>query len=251
MILKLLGHAQTISVFSMLGLSLTTAHAQQRQSSTTPSVESFYPTIEAPIERGYVGDTYSFSLGLFFSGISPITTPYTSVIGSESQALRYQIPSSYGIESSFALSSWLELGVGAEYVHYNTKQIVEIGANKRSDSVRYRAFPIVKGLARGIWNLGDGYALVSEAAMGFGKGTVSVSTSDLGTDTLEKSINSFVGHIAAGMALVWNDDYSIHTSFGYAVHTLSQSQFTSDPLDIIQSKNFNGPFAKVLMRYQF
>ena len=212
----------------------------------------FFPSVQAPVERGPVGDSFTFSTGFFFSGIAPGKNPFAEVDSGNASAFRYQVPSSFGVEATFAILRWLEVGASAEYLHFSSSFVSKTTNNTRAETVGFKSFPI-KLLVRGIFNIADGFAFESEVAGGYSTGKASVSSSDQGTaaTTVKNTVKSFAGHAAVGVGFIWDDTYSIHTLVGYGVQTLGNNRYNNAVYDVLQDGNFMGPFGKVLLRYQF
>ena len=207
----------------------------------------FYPTLETPESRPAVGGAHVVSIGISLETLVPSSNPFQS----SGQSFRFQVPSSIGIDASYGLFKNWDLGASVAYENFDSRYQAGNGNGQRLDTVTYRAIPVLKALSRYRKNLSPGMNFETEGAVGYARGRVTVSSTDLGAQELSQDISSFVGHLGVGAGLAWTDEVTAHFLVGYAFHTLGTQHYATTIYDVTQSGSFSGLFLKAQMSYPF
>jgi hypothetical protein len=203
---------------------------------------------EAP--RPSIGGAGVFSIGITLEGLYPSNQAFQGS-GSDGEGFRFQMPTSLGLEATIGIFNGFEVGANAAWTSYESRLQLGASSTPEIQTVRYRALPALKAIARYISNVGRGFALEAEAGLGPSFGQVRVTSSNLSTPVLTNKVSSISAHGAAGFGLAWAEGYSVHLALGYSWLGLGTNHYDESGFDIRQGSGFNGLFFKSQLRYEF
>jgi len=237
---------QTAFVFGIF-IFACTALAVRPVTAASPSAGRFFTPVEIFEPRTPISFAGSFSMGFSLDSAVPFSQPFNKSVGAQVSPFRFQVPTAIKLDVSYGFSPSWELGLSAGYMAYESRFQSSVN---QIETVNFRSLPIVEVMARYYVNVEQGIAGEFEAGLGYGVGRVTVSSTDSGSiPTQSETLNSISGHLAAGVALGWAENYSAHFLAGFSVFTLNSKVYTD--AEVTQSGSLRGLYLKGGLRYQF
>jgi len=208
---------------------------------------TFLPSSEAPHVTTHLSRPQEFSVGLSFSSIIPLSTPYSSKISGTAKDVRFQMPTAFSIEAGFQILDPLEIALSAGYQSYESRVDIPAGANSIAfQTVKLKSFPIM-AIARYRFGDSEGWAPEAEAGLGLSFATLNVKSTNLASTETNTTMRSLTGYGAFGAGFSWLEDYSVHLSAGFGMIAQGTQSYASQ----VTQKTLFGVFSKALLRYQF
>jgi|GEM_PF-1308733 len=215
---------------------------------------AFRPVLEKATPDVLPGDQGAWSIGLGFSTVVPLSSPYKVSASGNSADFRLQIPASILVGLEYGISRDLDVGLWSGIEHYASRapqKSVGLGGDDLQ-TVNIRAIPI-EATARFRLNSSDRITPEFEGGLGYAFGHVDVSSTVINAAVSSTKLNYFKGHVAAGAAFGWDENTNLHASMGYGISLLGSATYPGDATNLasVEQSNLHGLFVKALVRHRF
>lgn len=207
------------------------------------------PTAPTPEVVGRIGSSGSWAASLGVRSIVALKSPFKSIDGTITSNFRFQTSTGFGLEISHTITDNYELGVATGFMTYEARSNNRDLDYTQFETVRVRQFPI-EVIGRYRSNV-PGWAPEAEAGLGFGFGSIRMTSTNVSFGTINEGLNFLKGHLAAGFGYPWSDDVSFHLKGGYGIEALGSKTYAASSGISIQRSAISGVFFRGDMRVAF